>query len=445
VRRAGFLAATACVCVAAHARAQERWPAPDPALLQQAREILESAPLVDGHNDLPSRLQQLYGSRVDSVDLGIRQPTLPADVPRLREGRVGAQFWAANPRVDPALGSIALRNGLQAIDVVHRLIARYPDFELALTADDIERIARKGKIGALVAMEGGHAIGNSLAALRMFYTLGVRYLTITHDRTTDWADASTDFPRHLGLSPFGRSVIQEMNRLGMFIDLSHASDDAAEEALRISRAPVILSHSNARAINPHPRNVPDHILQLVAKNGGVIMVNFVAGYVAPTASAWQQWCRAKVERSCTPSGRGIDEPLWTVRRDSVTKTLRAAGRSEQDVLRGVAEWVRHTPAPRGTAGDVADHIDHIVKVAGIDYVGIGSDYFDPGGPSMAAGMDDVSTIPVLFAELLRRGYSKDDLRKIAGGNVLRAMRRMEAVAREIQAAERPTLREAGVT
>ncbi|HET9985328.1 MAG TPA: dipeptidase [Longimicrobiales bacterium] len=418
------------------AAAQERWAPPDSALLRQARELLESAPLIDGHNDLPSRLLELYGGAVDSVDFAGRQPRLPADLPRLRAGRVGAQFWAANPRIDPALGAAALRNGLQGVDVVHRLVARYPDLELARTADDIERITRSGKIACLIAMEGGHAIASSLAALRALYALDVRYLTLTHDRTTDWADASTDFPRHQGLTPFGREVVLEMNRLGMFVDLSHTSDETAEEVLRISRAPVLFSHSNARSVNPHPRNLPDRLLRMVAGNGGVVMVNFVAGYVAPTARPWAEWCRARGEPGCAPTGRGIDEPLWSVRRDSVAQAARLAGRSEKDA---VAEWTGRNPAPRGTVADVADHIDHIRRVAGIDHVGIGSDFFDPGGPSMAAGLEDAGAFPNLFAELLRRGYSKEDLRKIAGQNLLRAMRQMEAVARRLQASEPPRL------
>jgi len=293
-------------------------------------------------------------------------------------------------------------------------------------------------------MEGGSAIASSLASLRMFYRLGVRYMTLTHDRTTEWADASTDFPRHNGLTSFGRAVVLEMNRLGMFIDLSHTSDATAEQVLRLSRAPVLLSHSNARAINPHPRNASDELLRLVARNGGVVMVNFVAGYVAPSAAAWSAWCRGRGPGACAASGRGIDEPLWSARRDSVSEALLRAGLAEADVARGVQEWVRRNPAPRGTVSDVADHIDHIRQVAGIDHVGIGSDYFDAGGPSMAQGMEDASTFPKLFAELLRRGYSEEDLRKIAGQNLLRAMRQMEAVARRLQSSEQPRVREVAV-
>ncbi|MBI4420638.1 MAG: membrane dipeptidase, partial [Gemmatimonadetes bacterium] len=353
------------------------------------------------------------------------------------EGRVGAQFWAANPRADPASAAGALRNALRGIDLIHRMIDRYPAFELALTADAIERITREGKVASLLAMEGGHAIAGSLAALRGFYRLGVRYMTLTHNRTTEWADASTDYPHHQGLTRFGEAVIREMNRLGMFVDLSHASDETAEDALRISRAPVLLSHSNARAINPHLRNVPDRLLRLLARNGGVVMVNFIAGYVAPTAQAWQARCRSPEDRACLAAGRGIDEPVWSARRDSVAEALRAGGKRDSDVARALADWVRQNPAPRGTVGDVADHIDHIRGVAGIDHLGIGSDYYDPGGPSMAAGLEDISTFPVLFAELLRRGYSEEDLKKIAGQNLLRAMRAVERVARELQASEKP--------
>ncbi len=439
--KVAWLVAVGWLAVVRPAAGQERWSPPDPALLQRARAILETAPLVDGHNDLPSRLQELYGGAVDSVDLNQRQPGLPADIPRLREGRVGAQFWAANPRIDPALTTAALRNGIRAIDVVHRMIDRYGAFELALTADDIERIAHQGKIAALVAMEGGHAIGNSLAALRMFYRLGVRYMTLTHDRTTEWADASTDYPRHRGLTPFGESVVREMNRLGIFVDLSHTSDETVEDVLRVSRAPVLFSHSNARAISPHPRNLPDRLLGLVARNGGLVMVNFVAGYVAPTTKAWQARCQAMDDAVCVAAGRGIDEPLWSARRDSARKALRVQGVPDRQVVQGVAEWVRRNPAPRGTVGDVADHLDHIKRIVGIDHVGIGSDFFDPGGPSMAAGLDDVSMIPNLFAELLKRGYGEEDLRKIAGQNLLRTMREMEQVAKRLQATEKPLLNE----
>jgi membrane dipeptidase len=422
--------------------AQERWVAPDPALLQRARAVLEAAPLIDGHNDLPSRLLEM-AAEAERADFGKPQPRFPADVPRLRAGRVGAQFWAANPRADPASAGAALRNALRGIDVTRRFVARYPDLELALTADDIERISRSGKVASLIAMEGGHAISSSLAALRAFYDLGVRYLTLTHSRTHDWADAATDYPRHQGLTRFGESVVREMNRLGMLVDLSHASDDAVLDALRVSRAPVIFSHSNARAINPHPRNVSDELLRRLPANGGIIMVNFIAGFVAPTAAEWRDRCRPFDEAICLSAGRSNDDPVWNARRDSVAESFRASGIPERDVAERLAAWIRDHPAPRGTVSDVADHIDHIRRIVGIEHIGIGSDYYDASPIAMAVGLEDAGTFPNLFAELLRRGYSEVDLRKIAGGNFLRVMRQAERVARELQATEPPATVESG--
>ncbi len=411
---------------------QEQWSPPDSALLAQAKALLDAVPLVDGHNDLPSRLQEQVDGDLSRVDLSQPQPGLPADLPRLREGRVAAQFWAAHPRVSPEEASDALRNAVRSIDLTRRLIDRYPDLELARSADDVERIAGQGRIASLIAVEGGLAIANSLAALRMFYSLGVRYMTLVHNRTTDWADSDQDYPRHQGLTTFGEAVVREMNRLGMLVDLSHASPDAARDAFRVTRAPVIYSHSNVRAVNPHPRNVTDHELRLLAKNGGVIMVNFIAGFVPGTAAAWRERCRSAGRNECVALGRSGDEPVWSARRDSVAEALRAELPDDAEIARRLAEWTRRNPAPRGTVSDVADHINHIRRAAGIDHIGIGSDFYDAGGPSMAEGLDDVRAFPNLFAELLRRGYSEDDLKKIAGGNVLRVMHEAERVAAELQ-------------
>ena len=259
--------------------AQEPGSATDAKLLARARAFLDSNLLIDGHNDLPSRLLEQGGADPGRVDLGTIQPDYPADLPRLREGRVGAQFWAAFVNVEFMTKGTALAQGLREIDMVHRLVARYPDLALARTADDIERLYREKKIASLIGVEGGHAIANSLSALRMFHELGARYMTLTHWATIDWADAATDHARHHGLTEFGEEVVREMNRLGMFVDLSHVSAETMKDALRVSQAPVIFSHSNALALNAHPRNVPDDVLRLVAENGGVVMVNFIADYV----------------------------------------------------------------------------------------------------------------------------------------------------------------------
>lgn len=382
---------------------QDEWRNPDPRLLEHARALLREVPLVEGHNDLPSRLLDHEGGDPYRADLRERQPHLPADLPRLREGMVGAQFWSAYIPVDSIDTGASLRHALRGIDMVHRLVAAYDELEFATTADDIERVFARGHIASLIGVEGGHAIQNSLAALRMLYRLGARYMTLAHNRTIDWVDAATDAPRHGGLSPFGEEVVREMNRLGMFVDISHVSAEAMRDVLRVTSAPVIFSHSSARAINRYPRNVPDDVLQMMPANGGVVMVNFYAGFVPPTG------------------------PDWLVRRDSVNAAVRARYPAD-DARRRLAAWVVDNPRPRGTLHDVADHIDHIRRVAGIDHVGIGADYYDEGGSSMAEGLDDVSRFPYLFAELLRRGYSDEDIRKIAGRNLLRAMRAMEAVA-----------------
>lgn len=391
--------------------------APDAALLERARALLEQAPLIDGHNDLPSAILDHAGTVAETdwtydpddlarVDLAVAQPDYPADIARLREGRVGAQFWSAYVSTAFMDQGASLRQALREVDVVHRMVAAYDDLELARTADDIERIHREGKIASLIGVEGGHAIEGSLAALRMLHDLGVRTMTLTHWKTTDWADAATDFPLHGGLTEHGERVVREMNRLGMFVDLSHVSVGTMHDALRVSTAPVIFSHSNARAVTDHPRNVPDDVLAELPANGGVVMVNFIPLFVAPEA------------------------PAWLERREATAELLRAELDDEAAIAERLAAWDAENPMPRGTIADVADHIDHIRQVAGIDHIGIGSDYYDAGGPSMVDGLEDCSHFPYLFAELLRRGYSDEEVLKIAGRNLLRAMRRMEEVARQ---------------
>lgn len=359
-------------CATAGTRADPEDSA-DNAALAVALEALAMTPVIDGHNDFPSQVLERGGS-LDLVDLARPQPSLHTDLARLRQGRVGGQFWSAYVTTD-SMGAGALRHGLREIDMIHRMIERYPELEAAGTADEIADLASRGQIASLIGVEGGHAIDGSLAVLRSFYDLGVRYLTLTHSQSTDWADSGTDEPRHGGLSPFGEAVVREMNRLGMFVDLSHTSPETMHDALRVSRAPVIFSHSSARGVTDHPRNVPDDVLRAVARNGGVVMVTFVPEFVSDSG--------------------------------------------------------------RATLSDVADHIDHIRRVAGIDHIGIGGDF--DGISSVPRGLEDVSTYPALFAELVRRGYTREELRKIAGLNLLRAMREMEAVARDLRATERPSL------
>ena len=379
---------------------------PDAALLQRAERLLAEAPLIDGHNDLPTALLRKMGDDVDGVDLSLVQTGYPADVPRLRQGRVGGQFWSAYVDSSYIAEGGALKQALREIDVIHRVVAGNPAFEAALTADDIVRITGQGRIASLIGVEGGHAIESSLPALRMLYRLGARYMTLTHWKTTDWADAATDFPLHQGLTEHGEEVVREMNRLGMMVDLSHVSADTMKDALRVTRAPVVFSHSNARALCDHPRNVPDDVLALIPRNGGVVMVNFIPDFVAPE----------KVE--------------WTRRRDEEAERLRAETDGEEAVDTRLKAWMERNPAPRGTLRQVADHIDHIRKVAGVDHVGIGSDFYVGDPTAFPEGLEDPSRFPYLIAELLRRGYGDEDVRKIAGRNLLRVLRGAEGVARE---------------
>lgn len=381
-------------------------------LSARAKAILDVAPLIDGHNDLASRLLIDAEGDLANVDLTREQPRYPADLPRLRAGSVGAQFWAAY--VDPLYirRGESLLEAVRQIDILRQLFDCYPDLEMAVTAADIERVHRAGRIASLIGVEGGHAIENSLAALRLFHRLGARYMTLTHWDTIDWADAATDRADHQGLTEFGEAVVREMNRLGMFVDLSHVSADTMRDALRVSRAPILFSHSNARAVADHPRNVPDDVLRLVPKNGGVVMVNFIAKFVVPASKDWE------------------------TQRMAAAKRIQADLDGQGSVAARVAEWEREHPAPRGSIADVADHIDHLRSIVGIDHIGIGSDFYNDGTKDMVAGLENPSRYPYLFAELLRRQYDEAELIKIAGQNLLRAMRDMERVAAELQS-ERP--------
>jgi membrane dipeptidase len=383
-----------------------------PALLERARALLQEAPLIETHNDLPTMLLE---GKVDlgKVDLGKVQSALCADVPRLRQGCVGAQYWSVWVASATQKTHTSLHEALREFDIALQLIRSQPDFEQARTADDIERIHKSGKIACLIGVEGGHMIEDSLAALRIFYELGARYLTLTHWDNINWADAATDRPEHNGLTGYGKQVVHELNRLGMFVDISHVSPDTMRDALSFSRAPVIFSHSSSFAIDPHPRNVPDDVLRQLATNGGVCHVAFIKDFISPKNAAWQ------------------------ANRTAALADLHAHLDSDQAIEKAIQEWETKNPYPRPTISDVADHIDHIRQVAGIDHIGIGADFYDANRNSMVEGLDDVSRYPYLFAELLRRNYSDDDVRKIAGRNHLRAMRQMERVAAELQKSSVP--------
>lgn len=383
---------------------------------QQAIEILESVPLFDGHNDVPwqyrNRVDYKF-SELDFYDTTHLDPPMHTDIPRLREGRVGAQWWSVYVNAFIPEDE-AVTQTLEQIDFVHRMIDRYPDhFELALTADDVERIFDDGKIASLIGMEGGHSIANSLPALRMFYDLGARYMTITHSRTLDWADAAGDDPQHDGLTEFGEEVIREMNRLGMMVDLSHVQPATMKDAIRVSEAPIMFSHSNALAISGHPRNVPDDVLQMIPEIDGLVMVTFVETFTS------EERRQHFAERTAYQSKIEYLNPGMP---DVVSEKME--------------QWDAENEAPKSTLEQVADHIDYIVELIGVEYVGIGGDY--DGIPTLPEGLEDVTTYPDLFAELLKRGYSEEDLQKIAGLNMLRVLRGAEEVSERLRQEREPS-------
>ena len=399
-----LLAAAAALLVATPALAQ---PIPAP-VQKRIDRILKRTPLIDGHNDVPEQVRENWKMSVEGLASGSdkRQPNpMMTDMARLHEGRVGGQFWSVY--IDASVhGDEAIRQTLEQIDIVTRLVKAYPnDLELASTAADFERIHRKGKIASVMGVEGGHQMGGSMAALRQFYRLGARYMTLTHFATNEWADSATDDPKYGGLSPFGVEVVKEMNRIGMLVDLAHVSPDTMKDAIEASKAPVIFSHSNARALEDHPRNVPDDVLALLPANGGVVMVNFYTGYLS---EPFRQW-------NATRAGEEAKlKSLFTGQPDKRTAAMDA--------------WDKANPPPKAEIGIIADHIEHIVKVAGHDHVGLGGDLDGIPYDQSPPGMNSVSGYPLLFAELIRRGWSDQDLAKLAGGNILRVLRRAEEVS-----------------
>jgi len=417
---AGVLAAV----LAGQAGAQ----AVDPKIAARVDKVLAKTPLIDGHNDLPGEIRGRFGGDVGKLDL--RSDTsklkgsrpggigLMTDIPRLRAGHVGGQFWSVfiAPSFD---GPIAVQMTMEQIDIVKGMAARYPDvFEMAYTADDVIRVHKAGRVASLIGIEGGHQINDSLPVLRQMYAAGARYMTLTHAINTRWGDSATANPVHNGLTPFGKAVVAEMNRLGMLVDLSHVSEKTMRDALAVSQAPVIFSHSGAAAVAPHARNVPDEVLVLVKANRGVVMVNFATTYVSEARNRWAADRSAEQARYNAPPFGG----LYIGQPEKAKAALDA--------------WDKDHPGPPATLSQVADHVEHLAKVCGFDCVGIGSDFDGIGDTPV--GLEGVDKFPDLLAELAKRGWSDENLGKVAGGNVLRALREAEAVAKKLQATTRPS-------
>lgn len=395
----------------------------DAALQARVDRVLTATPIIDGHNDLPWAIRDAFDNignlnlAADTSHLrnhaGDKDAHLMTDIPRLREGHVGAQFWSV--WIPATLsGPKAVQTTLEQIDIVRTMCAKYPkDFAMAYSADDIVRVEKSGRIACLIGIEGGHSINNSLPVLRDMYALGVRYMTLTHSKNVDWADSATDAPAHDGLTPFGRSVVHEMNRLGMLVDLSHVSPATMKAALAATQAPVIFSHSSARALDDHPRDVPDDVLRLVKQNHGVVMVNFYPTFISQAVARW-----------------GADRAGASAKFDTLYVGQPDRAKAALD------KWEHEHPQPKATIAMVADHIDHIRKIAGVESVGIGSDF--DGIETTPVGLDGVDKYPALFVELARRGWSDDELADLAGRNVLRVMRQAEQVAAHLQATEAPS-------
>ncbi|HEY3950016.1 dipeptidase [Phenylobacterium sp.] len=423
-----LLAGAALIATAA---ATSAWAAPsDAEIAARVAKVLKATPLIDGHNDFPWEVRERFAQKTGVFDFKSdlsHQPPVPGgegngglmtDIPRLHKGGVGGQFWSVYIPVS-ITGPAAVQTTIEQIDIVKRLAARYPaDLGMAYTADDIVRLHKEGRVASLIGVEGGHQIDDSLAVLRAYYALGARYMTLAHATDNDFADSATDNPRRHGLTPYGKAVVGEMNRLGMLVDLSHVSPDVMRQALAVSQAPVIFSHSGARAVDDHPRNVPDDVLAMVAKNHGVVMANFATTYVSHARAVWSADRSAEIARTNSPPFGG----LFIGQPEKAAAYMKA--------------WDAAHPKPPVTIPMVADHIEHIAKVCGVDCVGLGSDF--DGIPDTPEGLEGVDKYPALLAELARRGWSDEDLSKVAGGNLLRVLREAEAVAKRLQAAEQPS-------
>ncbi|WP_010586695.1 dipeptidase [Schlesneria paludicola] len=376
---------------------------PPVVVTDEAKKVHAAGFIFDGHNDLPWALRSDFSSSFDQADLVNHVAKLQTDIPRLRQGNVGAQFWSVYVPAETGKDGTAFAKTIEQIELVRSMIKRYPEtFEQARTVSDIERIRAAGKIASLIGVEGGHCIEDSIANLHRLHAMGAGYMTLTHSDTLSWVDAATDEAVHGGLTPFGEEIVREMNNLGMLVDLSHVSAETMRDAMRVSKAPVIFSHSSARAIADHPRNVPDDILRLVKENGGVVMINFYSGFVHPESARR----RAGMFR--------------------VSRELHARFPKESDYKLARKKWEAENPIERGDVHDVVDHIDHVVKIAGIDHVGIGSDF--DGIDLLPRQLDDVSTYPVITQELLNRGYTAAQIHQVMSGNILRVMRQAEKVA-----------------
>ncbi|AKU19068.1 dipeptidase [Luteipulveratus mongoliensis] len=382
--------------------------------LEAVTELLHQHPLIDGHNDLPWAARQQVRYDFDRLDIATdTSDRTHTDIARLRQGCVGGQFWSVY--VPATLqGDSAISATLEQIDSVHQMVGRYPDaFGIARTADEVESVFGSGRIASLMGAEGGHSIGCSLATLRMMYVLGVRYMTLTHNDNVPWADSATDEPVHQGLSRFGVEVVREMNRTGMLVDLSHVSADTMRDALKVSESPAIFSHSSARAVCDSPRNAPDDVLESLRDNNGVIMATFVPDFVSQACADWRQSAK-----------------------DAATAAGLRPGDLEQFIPFS-QEFAAKNPRPKATLEDAVAHFEHIREVAGIDHLGVGGDY--DGTDGFPEGLHDVSTYPVVFAALRDKGWSDDDLAKVAGGNILRVLRDAEAKAHELQGSRGPSL------
>ena len=398
---------------------------PNDANMARALKVLRAAPVMDGHNDLPWRIREdtVHPHDVEAYDLRAHAPGM-TDLARLKQGHVGAQFWSIYIPGEPddaayrSNGAVSSKPGyarvqMEQIDIARRVIEKYPELQWALTADAVRANFKRGTIASLLGLEGGHAIENSLALLRQYYDLGARYMTLTHNVTLDWADAALDSAKHRGLTPFGREVVREMNRLGMLVDLSHVSPGTMSNALDVTEAPVIFSHSASRALVDHRRNVPDSILARMPKNGGVVMVPFVSAFVSVAVKA-------------------DDDAL-----EAATAAAKKKFPSDSAAARGeVAKWRAAHKRPQATISEVADAIDHVRKIAGVDHVGIGSDF--DGITENVVGLEDVSTFPAIFAELARRGWTDADLAKLSSGNVLRVLKQAELVSARLKKTRKPS-------